>query len=117
MSGNVKVIVLRPWKRNGKEVTPGTELEIPRAEYDKGPVGLLAEVGTLRDPEVQAQQTKQAEDDADRAEKLRRLEAERTRKEQEALRQVELIKEQQRLAEAGAAKAAQRKRTPLTQAS
>lgn len=112
--GTIKVVVApnRSLKRAGRYYDAGAELEIPRAEFDAAPAGLYVIPGTLQDPAEVARQEKQQRDEADRADKLRRMAEDEKRREEAAARAEETLKRQASLAQAATARLRQRK--PLT---
>lgn len=109
----VDVVVARNIKRYGKEVRQGTRLQIPREELERAPAGIYILPGQAVDPEQRQRQERERQLTADRAEKVRRIEADRSRREDEARRLMEWHHQQEQLARAGAARVQQeRGRSP-----
>ena len=110
--GTIKVVVApnRSLKRGGRYYEPGAELEIPQAEFSAAPAGLYVIPGTQSDPVEVARQEKAKIDEADRADKLRRMAEDQKRREEAAARDAKILKERAQLAEAGAARIQQRGR-------
>lgn len=98
-------------KRAGRWHAPGSTLEITQAEFDAAPRGVYVLPGAP-DPEVaQAEARRREQDEADKAEKMRRMEQDRMRREALAEANLKRIREQEQLAQAGVAR---QKRKPLT---
>lgn len=98
-------------KRAGKWHAPGSTLEITQAEYDAAPRGIYVLPGVQEPEVIQAQIQRQAIEEADKVDKVRRMEQDRQRREALAEANLRRIREQEQLAQAGVAR---QKRKPLT---
>lgn len=98
-------------KRAGRWHAPGSTLEIPQAEYEAAPRGIYVLPGAVEPEAVQAQEQRQAIEEADKADKARRMEQDRQRREALAQANLTRVREQERLAQAGVAR---QKRKPLS---
>lgn len=109
--GILSVVVApgRSVKRGGRIYESGAPLEMTRAEFDAHP-GLYVIPGSVADPAQVAKQEKQARDDADRADKLRRMAEEQKRREENAARVAQQLEEQAKLAKAGSARLQRQRR-------
>lgn len=101
------VVCLRNVKREGRLLVPGTALRMTRGEFLQNPGLYRAASEPAQDLEGQALERKKAQEEADRAEKLKRIEQERILREEQAARQVALIEQAQQRAKAAQARAAQ----------
>lgn len=103
MSQDVEVILRRGVRRDGRDIPAGSRLSIPREEYEgavaRSP-GIYVIVGSEPDPAAEAAKVKAARDEIDRADKLRRLEADRARKAAERERMASWVQQNQSREEA-----------------
>lgn len=102
LTDTLSVVLLRGVKRHGKEHRAGETIEVPRAEYEGARPGIYALPGSIVDPAQEAAKAKSARDEADRAEKLRRLDAQRAYKAAEAERTAAFLRQHQTAQEAQA---------------
>ncbi len=99
----ISVVLLRGVRRGRTEYAAGVTLPIPQLEYDRARPGIYALPGDIVDPVAEAAKAKAKRDEAERAEKLRRIELERAYKAQERERLAGWLKQHQSREEAAKA--------------
>lgn len=102
----ISVRCMRGVKRAGRDIPAGSLIEVSREEYEAASArspGIYMRPCDIVDPAVEAAKAKAKQDEIERAEKLRRLEAQRAYKAQEHERLAGWIKQHQSREEAAKA--------------